>query len=400
MSERAGRLTGFFFLPCNSKLMRYRKLVNSLIFFMLFLPGSVSVQAQYATLTAQPPSRQLVAQCVDHIYNFEFGPADDSLLQLSRQAPGHPVVSLLRAVNNYWRWFPARTNARLEAAIRQQLVESSKASGAWLKKLKQGDASRPEAMYTYFSSEALLAKMDNLAQAKLASVGHAKNAYPYIRQCADHQAEYPDFKLVAGLYNYYREEYPQIHPFYKTLVWFMRSGNKEEGIRQLKAAARESLFSKAEAGFYLVHLLADYEKRPAEALPTLQSLLKEYPDNLYLRAKMADVLLSAGRPADAKPYIQSLLTTTLPGYRVFGQLHQARYDLLTGQLAPAQAGASALLRTNTKDELLLAYATQVLAQVARQRGQKEAARTYYKKVLDMAEYPLLRDEAEAYLGAN
>lgn len=215
------------------------------VFTALFLFSSQPLSAQYPTLTTQPASRQLVEQSVDQIYNFEFGQADATLEKMQRQYPGHPVVSLLQAVNSYWQWFPARTNARLEVAIRQQLAESSKAIGAWLKKLKNTDGARSEAMYTYFSSEALLAKLDNLAQAKLASVGHAKNAYPYIRQCADHQNEYPDFKLVAGLYNYYREEYPQIHPFYKTLVWFMRLGNKEEGIRQLKAAARESLFSKA-----------------------------------------------------------------------------------------------------------------------------------------------------------
>ncbi|WP_020605074.1 hypothetical protein [Spirosoma spitsbergense] len=49
---------------------------------------------------------------------------------------------------------------------------------------------------------------------------------------------------------------------------------------------------------------------------------------------------------------------------------------------------------------MLAYANQVLAQVAGQRDQKEAAQTYYKKVIEMAEYSLLRDEAEAYLAAN
>lgn len=147
-------------------------------------------------------------------------------------------------------------------------------------------------------------------------------------------------------------------------------------------------------------MLTDYEKRPAEALPTLQSLLAQYPNNLYLRAKLIDVLLSAGRSAHAKLHMQPLLITTIPGYGGFGKLLQARYDLLTGQLAPAQAEASALLLAKPKDELLLAYANQVLAQVARQRGQTETARTYYKKVLDIAEYPLLRDEADAYLLAN
>ena len=368
------------------------------VFAVWLLLSPTSLRAQYATLTTQPATRQLVAQSVDQIYNFEFGKADASLVQLDRQFPGHPVVSLLRAVNGYWQWFPARTNARLETSIRQQLATSARASDAWLSREKDKQSpAYAEAMYAYFSTQALLAKLDNLAKAKLASVGHAKNAYPYIRQCADHQNDYPDFKLVAGLYNYYREEYPQIHPFYKPLVWFFRSGDKEEGIRQLKAAARESLFSKAEAGFYLAHVLADFEKRPAEAVSTLQTLTTTYPDNLYLRAKLADVLLSANRPAEAKPHIQKLLASNQPGYKPFGILLDARYDLLTGHLAEAQAGAMNLLKLNPNDEFLLAYAHQVLARVASQRGQKDQARTEYKSVLDLAEYPVLRDEADNFL---
>lgn len=368
------------------------------VFATWFLFSSQPLRAQYITLTIQPASRQLVEQSVDQIYNFEFGQADATLEKMQRQYPGHPVVSLLKAVNIYWQWFPARTNARLEASIRQQLAISSKASDAWLNQQKvKTSPAYAEAMYAYFSVQALLAKLDNLAKAKLASVGHAKNAYPYIRQCADQQNDYPDFKLVAGLYNYYREEYPLIHPFYKPLIWFFRAGNKEEGIRQLKEAARESLFSKAEAGFYVAHVLTDFEKRPAEALPTLQTLTTTYPDNLYLRAKLADVLLSANRPVDAKPHIQKLLAANQPGYQPFGILLDARYDLLTGHLAEAQAGAMILLKLNLSDEFLLAYAHQVLARVASQRGQKDQARTEYKNVLDLAEYPILRDEADSWL---
>ena len=112
---------------------------------------------------------------------------------------------------------------------------------------------------------------------------------------------------------------------------------------------------------------------------------------------MADVLLSAGRPKEAKAYIQKLLTPARSGYRSYGLLAQARYDLLTGQLVDAQREATALLEGTTKNETQLAYANQVLAQVAQRQGQPDQARLYYKQVLKLAEYPFLRDEAETYL---
>lgn len=120
-------------------------------------------------------------------------------------------------------------------------------------------------MYTYFSAEALLAKLDSFNKSNLGAAGHVKNAYQSIKRCTQYQQQYSDFYLVSGLYNYHRQEYPQIHPFYKTVVWVIRAGNKELGMRQLAMAAQQSLFSKAEAGVYLGHILLDYEKNSSRA---------------------------------------------------------------------------------------------------------------------------------------
>ncbi|WP_138994251.1 lipopolysaccharide assembly protein LapB [Larkinella sp. C7] len=368
---------------------------------LLILLVSLNSWAQYPQLSTSPASRAKLTETVNQIYNFQFTKAEATLSELNRTYPDHPVIPLLQAVNSYWQWFPARTDTRLEQRIRDQLSKAANDSGAWLNQQKRRNAkNNPEALYIYFSAEALLAKLDNFAHAKLASVGHAKNAYPYIHTCIDLQQQYPDFLLVAGLYDYYREEYPQIHPFYKPLVWFMKPGDKQRGIAQLTSASRQSLFSRAEAGYYLAHVLADFEQKPALAIAPLQDLLKVYPDNHYLRAKLAEVTLSANRPAQALPYIKALLVDSLPAYRLFGKLDQARYWLLTGHLAEAQVGALAILAANPKDETLLAFGNQVLAQVCKQRGQKEQARAYYQKVIDGSEYPILRDEAEEYLKNN
>ncbi len=230
-------------------------------------------------------------------------------------------------------------------------------------------------MYAYFSAEALLAKLDNFAHANMGAAGHAKNAYPYIKWCADYRQQYPDFYMVSGLYNYYREEYPQIYPFYKTIAWVMRLGNKEMGMKQLSIAAQQSLFS--EAGYYLGHILLDYEKKPQAALPVLQKTAAAYPDNLFLNAKYVDALLVADQPARALPIIVRLRASADAVYRLFGQLYQARYDLQAGKLADAQAGAMAVLAAKPTDETLLAWANVVLAQVSHRQGQTKPARAYY-----------------------
>ena len=370
---------------------------RSFLFILLILSPFV-VSAQYTELSANPASRVQLATAVEQIYNFQPVAAETTLATLSRANPSHPVIELLQAVNLYWQWFPARSSKAQEQRIRALLNSASKTSGKWIGNSKGNK--NPEAMYAYFSAEALLAKLDNFDHANFGAAGHAKNAYPYIKRCTEYQQQYPDFYMVSGLYNYYREEYPEIHPFYKTVAWVMKHGDKNLGIKQLSVAAQQSLFSKAEAGFYLGHILLDYEKNPQAALPILQKTAATHPDNLFLNAKYADALLVANRPAQALPIMARLLASADPVYRLFGQLYQARYDLLAGRLSEAQTGAMAVLRARPTDETLLAWANVVLAQISHRQGQTKQARAYYKTAIDLSEYPLLRDEANAYLDGH
>jgi Tfp pilus assembly protein PilF len=59
-----------------------------------------------------------------------------------------------------------------------------------------------------------------------------------------------------------------------------------------------------------------------------------------------------------------------------------------------------VLRANPRDETLLAWANVVLARISQQQGQTKQARAYYKTAIDLSEYPLLRDKANAYLDSH
>ena len=279
---------------------------------LILLTTTISAQANCTVISSSVIGRKAISECVDQVYKFNFTKAEFLTKQLAQQYPAHPAISLLSATNKYWQWYPARTNNQVEEQIRSLLEEASVNSSKWL---DGSGKDVPEARFVYFSAEALLARMDNFQHATMACVGHAINAYPYIKKNFDLQKTYPDFLLVAGLFNYYREEYVQIKPFYKRFVWFMQEGDKTEGLKQLKMASETSMFSKAEAGIYLAHILTNYEKNPYEALPYLISLLESYPNNLYIQGKLAEVLLSAGKPGNALGYIQNLLDSDVKGYK-------------------------------------------------------------------------------------
>ncbi|NID13626.1 tetratricopeptide repeat protein [Fibrivirga algicola] len=335
----------------------------------------------------------LVRQTLQAIYNNNPGQANGLLNQLDQRTAHHPAVDLLRAVRLHWQWFPARTDERLRNQLVNLLEKTADETQTQLDKRPDD----PELIFTYFTTEAMLTRMAYFDHQTLKSVGYAKKAYSYLQKGRPYRQQYPDFSLSSGLYDYYREEYPALHPVYKPLVWFMKSGDKQNGLAQLLVALRQSLFSQVEATLYLTHILTDYEDRASEALPYLAQLAKQYPNNPFFTARYAEVLLHAGRLAQATPLIDSLMATRFLFYQQFGQLLTARLKLAQGALTEADGLAQTVLQNPPKDEAYQAWAYAVRARVAAQTNQPKLARVFYKKVLDLAEYPILSREAKQYL---
>lgn len=369
----------------------------------LLLLISSHTLAQYPMINSNPAARALVTTGLDQVYDNHFPEAEATFIQLAKLAPNHPSLDLLRGVSLYYQWFPARTDVNLLQRCRQQLELAAKKADDWLNTQKKTEGAnsgptarsvtvQPEAMFLYFTAEAMLAKISHLEHEPFVAIRHAKNAYPYIQKGKMFKQQYPDFYLSTGLYNFYREVYPEIHPFYKTVAWIMTSGDKKLGMTQLQTATQKALFVRTEAILYLTHLLTDYENKPADALPPLAHLVISYPGNPYWRYKYAEALLNAHQLVAIPHEISQLMGSTEVVYQQMGTLLKARYALEKGQRSAAQNLANEVISSSVRDEPVRAYAYLVLARIARLQGQEKQARQYYKQMLEFAEYPVLRNE--------
>jgi len=62
------------------------------------------------------------------------------------------------------------------------------------------------------------------------------SAYKYLRRAFDFASICTDLYYFTGVYNYYREAYPEAHPVYKTLAFLFPKGNKtKSSIWQMQA---------------------------------------------------------------------------------------------------------------------------------------------------------------------
>lgn len=369
-------------------------MLKSLPLIAVFLLLTGHVMGQYPMINSNPAARALLTEGLDQVYDNQFTAAGATFAQLEKLAPGHPSLDLLRGVSLYYQWFPARTDAKLKEQCLQQLELAAQKADTWQKNLKKTNSTdRPEAMFLYFTAEAMLAKISHYEHEPFAAIGHAKNAYPYIQKGKEFQQNYPDFYLSTGLYNFYREVYPEIHPFYKTVAWVMTSGDKKLGMTQLQIATQKALIVRTEAILYLTHLLTDYENKPADALPYLAQLAIKYPNNPYWRYKYAESLLNAHQLDNVPHEINQLMATNDVVYHQMGTLLKARYALEKGQRSAAQNLAEEVIHSSVREESVRAYAYLVLARIARVQGQEKQAKQYYKQMLALAEYPVLRNEA-------
>ena len=96
--------------------------------------------------------------------------------------------------------------------------------------------------------------------------------YSFMKKGFDLTEEYREFNFPVGMYNYYREKYPELHPVYKPFMFFFRNGDVSKGLRQLERSVKENVFTKPEAGMFLVHIYLYYENNPAAALKIIQQV--------------------------------------------------------------------------------------------------------------------------------
>jgi len=225
---------------------------------------------------------------VDQIYNFQFDDAENIYYELIQQYPDHPFTQLYYAVLMYWKHFPILPDTEqhdIYVGIITKVINNTEV-------ILENNENNSDAVFFNLLARILLMQYyaDNNLSSKM--IPHVGKVYKMVIKSFDLKNEIDDFYLFTGVYNYYREAYPQAHPIYKPIAYFFPEGDIELGLQQIEYNWQNGIFLEAESLFFLVYINLYFEGNYKQSLIYVNALTKEYPNNpLYLSYKIKILLL-------------------------------------------------------------------------------------------------------------
>jgi len=141
---------------------------------------------------------------------------------------------------------------------------------------------------------------------------------------------YVDARLIEGLHDYIIGSLPLGWKFLGGIAGF--HGDRARGIRTLKLVTEQGTVDRIDAGMLLAGIYRR-EKKPAEAIPVLNSLIPRAPRNFLLRMELAEMYGDLGdkaRAMAALDEVDQLRRTNAPGYQALSEekIQAARERLL------------------------------------------------------------------------
>ncbi|PWJ57144.1 tetratricopeptide repeat protein [Dyadobacter jejuensis] len=364
-----------------------------LILGLLFALGSTQAHSQ---LLNDANAIKTIQSSLDKIYNYEFSEAQLLINKIERQYPGHPVSHILDSFVLFWKYLPVKDHKTMSKVYVDHLNKCLEA----VEKKFGDDSKDPEAVFYTMVARGYLAMMHNYNGELINAATEGKRAYGAFTEGLKLTGKNPEFYFTSGMYNYYVELYPEVHPIVKPLMIFFKSGNKELGLKQMEIGTRLGTITRAESCYYLAHIYTKYETRTDKAVFFMQKLVDWYPENPLFMMKYIEAQLLAQQYQQAKAKMTKLKKYNTGFYPGAHQLFAAM--LLEKEDKNDQAAKNAYLAAirlphdsqYTDEYVPLAYAG--LARIAHREGDRAKAKAYYKKCLETAEYRSLIKEAKAY----
>lgn len=260
-----------------------KRLFLPALFFALIL-STIPVKSQ---ILKDSSSIKLVKKGIDYVYNFQFNNAEKVSREIHRLYPDHPINNLFRGMITYWENYPLITTSRAREEFESELRKCIDICGRNKNKDMEAELLLVNLCARGFL---LLFYTDNDLSFEVFPL--ARSTYQFIRRSFDFTSSYLDLYFFTGIYNYYREAYPEAHPIYKTLAFIFPKGSKEKGLADLQIVSKKSIILKAESYAFLTDIFLYFEYDFQRATTYSRNLHKLYPYNPhYLGAYIKNLLL-------------------------------------------------------------------------------------------------------------
>jgi hypothetical protein len=359
---------------------KFKILSFSLIFLFFLIAGKNNAQ-----ILRDTTSFRLTEKCIDDIYSFRFTEAKEKCRLLNLKYPGHPVIYLLDGLITYWKDYPLLPKSSSEKVYLYDMRTSIHLSD-------KKNAGEEEAEYLLINlcARGMLLQFYADIDEHSEVIPLATSTYPHIRQSFKYTSVYYDFYFFTGLYNYYREAYPEAYPVYKAFSFIFPRGNKADGIREMQIAGRRSILLKAESYSFLSWISTNFEHDYKTATHYSKVLYELYPENPeYLSGYIRNLLLMKQYEEAENLLNYRSKDVNLPFYlavlEIFnGILQEKKYHDNNKAQQLYRKGIADFSAFSGYGNEYAAYAYFGLSRISESNGDKKSRKAYHKKAVDLA----------------
>lgn len=374
------------------------------ILFLLILILPVRSWSQWPIIKTDADS--LIQLGADYIYNVEFDKARECFDEVIERYPDHPAGYFLDAMIEWWKILLYRDTHEFDGQFLDKIEKVIIVSD----KLLESDEFDIKGLFFKGGALGFRGRFWALRKSWIRAASDGNEAFNILIECWKTAPSNHDIMLGTGIYNYFAEAIPEKYPYLKPLLTFLPPGDKEIGIKQLKACSRHALYAGVEAEVVLLQIYYTFERDNKKAMEMAEHLNKKYPRNPYFQRYLGRTYVINGYLDDWERVWRNILNSYIAGERGYDVLsarealyyigmalmRKADYDMALKYFNKCE-DACRVLDDEDEPSGFRVQANLYIGKIYDKLGKRDKAKEQYEKILDWDEYNGSHKQAERYL---
>ena len=350
------------------------------ILLILSRPAGAQILADTATLS-------LIRKDVNLIYNFRPDSARLLYEEIAERYSDHPISYILRGLMVYWGNYPLLPSSEIHEEFVKEMGKAIE-----LTESTEDPSLEAEYLLSNLCARGMLLMFysDNDMTSEIIPL--TVKTYTNVRKSFDYTSSCPDLYYFTGLYNYYREAYPDEYPVYKSLAILFPKGSKTKGIEDLRKCENLSFILSPEASYLLSWIFLNFENNNSSALECNKSIVAKYPRNYMYRAFLIKNLLLMKNYNEAESLIPGLSEDIDNAFFkgqvcIFrGIIEEKKYREAVKAFEHYNKGIELLSLTGNYGNEYLSYGYAGLSRICEKKGEHHSAKIYREKARKLSEF--------------